>query len=117
MEFRREEVGRRGALAAKAVKFVGLATGALADWPKSKPWLNETETTDFAQQVQALRTLFAHLLHLGMRHHRVATPRSVRGHRSQSRLLMREAPHTVCRLPDSVVLLVTMLWSITPCRR
>lgn len=54
ISFRKEEVGRRAALAAKADKFVGLATGALGDWPKSKPWLNETDTAEFGKQVRRL---------------------------------------------------------------
>jgi len=54
IDFRRAEVGRRAALESKADKFVQLARGALDDWNKSKPWLNETERADFGKQVPKL---------------------------------------------------------------
>lgn len=58
ISFRKEEVGRRAALTAKADKFVGLATGALGDWPKSKPWLNETDLAEFGNQVKEFQKWF-----------------------------------------------------------
>ena len=51
MMVRKEEVGRREQLAAKVDKFLGLASAALESWPKSKPWLNATDTAAFAAQV------------------------------------------------------------------
>lgn len=54
IDLRRAEVGRRVALKSKADKFVQLARGALDDWNKSKPWLNETERADFGKQVPKL---------------------------------------------------------------
>lgn len=54
IDFRQKEVPARAALTAKADKFVGLATGALGDWPKSKPWLNETDTAEFGKQVWSI---------------------------------------------------------------
>ena len=51
IDFRKQEVAARAALATKAARFVELATGALGDWPKSKPWLNETDTADIGKQV------------------------------------------------------------------
>jgi hypothetical protein len=55
IDFRKQEVSARAALATKAARFVELATGALGDWPKSKPWLNETDTAEFGKQVTARR--------------------------------------------------------------
>jgi hypothetical protein len=51
IDFRKQEVAARAALATKAARFVELATGALGDWPASKPWLNETDTAAFGKQV------------------------------------------------------------------
>lgn len=68
IDFRKQEVAARAALAAKAERFVELATGALGDWPKSKPWLNETDTADFGKQVPSvpctmpMDVLLVHLL-------------------------------------------------------
>ena len=54
IDFRKQEVAAREAVATKAQRFVELATGALGDWPKSKPWLNETDTADFGKQVPSV---------------------------------------------------------------
>ncbi len=51
IDFRRAEVGRRAAIAAKVAKFVTMAEGALESWPKTKPWLNATDLSAFAKEV------------------------------------------------------------------
>lgn len=55
IEFRRSEVPRRAALEGKAARFGDLARGAVAAWPRDRPWLNETHTTAFAKQAGPVR--------------------------------------------------------------